>query len=79
MNKNQAKISYDRESKVLSLEIKKTKSVDSDIQGNVVVDYDKNGRIVKLNIYGFNFDNFHGNLKTLKDFSRASEIPVSVK
>lgn len=79
MNKNQAKISYDRENKVLSLEIKKAKSVDSDIQGNVVVDYDKNGKIVRLNIYGFNFDSFHGNLKILKDFSRALEIPVLVK
>ncbi|MDP2669104.1 MAG: DUF2283 domain-containing protein [bacterium] len=77
--KNNPKISYDKESKVLSVEVEKTKSADSDINGNVVVDYDKNGKISRINFYEFNFDNFKSNLKALKDFSRNRETALSVK
>lgn len=68
MNKIQPKISYDSESKVLSIQINKNKSVDSDIQGNLVIDYDSQGKIVKINIYQINFDRFK---KTLE----STEIP----
>jgi len=64
---------------VLSVEVEKTKSADSDISGNVVVDYDKNGKISHINFYEFNFDNFKSNLKALKDFSRNREVALSVK
>jgi len=52
------KISYDLESKVLSIQIKAGKSVDSDIQGNLVVDYDEKGNILRINFYDFNFSRF---------------------
>ena len=79
MKKNNPKISYDKESKVLSVEVEKIKSVDSEISGNVVVDYDKKGKIAKINFYDFNFDNFKSSLKALKDFSRNREAALSVK
>ncbi len=79
MKKKSPKIFYDKENKVLSFEIKEAKSVDSDIQGNFVIDYDKNGEIVRVNIYSFNFDNFKNNLKDLKNFGKASDILVSAK
>lgn len=79
MKKRSPKISYDKESKVLSIEVEKTKSVDSDISGNVVVDYDKKGKIAKINFYEFNFDNFKSNIKALKDFSKNSETALAIK
>ena len=56
MSRNNPKIIYDAASKVLSVEIEKKKSVDSDIQGNVVIDYDKQGKIVRINLYDFSHD-----------------------
>lgn len=73
------KILYDKESKVLSLEVSRAKSVDSDIHGNLVIDYDKKGEIVRINLYDFNFELFRKNLKELKDFTRSSEVPLLVK
>ncbi len=79
MKKHAPKISYDKESKVLSVEVEKVKSADSEISGNVVVDYDKKGKIAKINFYDFNFDSFKSNLKALKNFSRNREIILSAK
>ena len=76
--KKKPKISYDKESEVLSLEISKSKSVDSDIQGNVVIDYGKKGEVVRINLYSFSFDDFKNGHRALKDFARDSKIPVSV-
>ncbi|MEK9159210.1 MAG: DUF2283 domain-containing protein [Patescibacteria group bacterium] len=44
------KISYDPEVKILSIRLQKTKSVDSELKENVVLDYDKNGRLVNIDI-----------------------------
>lgn len=55
----------------------KTKSSDSDINGNVVIDYDKNGRIVRLNIYDFSFDDFKENKGIIEDFTRYIKTSVS--
>ena len=79
MKKSIPKISYDKESKVLSVEVEKTKSVDSDISGNIVVDYNRNGKISRINFYAFNFDDFKSNLRALKDFSRNRETAFSIK
>lgn len=76
MKKNGVKISYDRESGVLSFQIKKGKSVDSDIQGNIVIDYDKQGEIIRINLYNFSFDLFQNNLTALKQFASDSKTPV---
>lgn len=63
MKKNKPKAIYDKASQVLSWKLSNKKSVDSDIQANVVIDYDKQGKIVSINFYDFNFDDF----KTLKN------------
>jgi uncharacterized protein YuzE len=70
MNRKKMKIAYDRESGVLSVKIGKGKSVESEIGGNVVIDYDKSGRIVRVNFYDFSFDSFRENSRLVKNFAR---------
>lgn len=79
MSKSKPKISYDKESRVMSIELGKNKSVDSDIHGNVVIDYDEHGKAVRVNFYEFSFDAFKNGLKAIKDFARHSEAALSVK
>lgn len=79
MKYKKSKISYNKESGVLSIEVQKAKSVDSDVQDNMVVDYDKKGDIVRINLYGFSFNAFRESFKTLKTFSRAAHIPLLAK
>lgn len=76
MNNKNLKISYDKESGVLSLQVKKGKSADSDIQKNIVIDYDKRGEIIRINLYNFSFDSFQNNLTALKQFASSSKTPV---
>lgn len=77
-NKN-FKILYNKDSKVFSIEMKKIKSVDSDISNNVVIDYDKKGNVVRVNFYDFDFGAFKGNIKTLKTITRNFDIPLLVR
>lgn len=70
MNKKYIKISYNKQAGVLSIEVKRVRSVDSDIQGNTVIDYDKKGEVVRVNLYDFSFSQFRQNLRTLKNFSQ---------
>ncbi len=79
MNKQNQKISYNKESKVLSIEMKRGKSVDSDISGNVVIDYDKKGEVMRVNLYNFSFASFHENIKTFKSFTRGFKLPFLVR
>lgn len=59
MEKIIPKIVYDKESKVLCIEMQPSKkSVDSDIFDNIVIDYDKCGKVVRLNLYDFSIDAF---------------------
>lgn len=37
------------------MEVKKARSVDSEIRDNVVIDYDGKRKIVRVNFYDFNF------------------------
>ena len=52
------KINYNKTEKILSIRFSHTKSVDSDVRGNVVIDYDKNGKITNIDIMSINFDEF---------------------
>ena len=79
MNKNNQKIIYDKESRVLSIEVKKAKSVDSDISGNAVIDYDAEGGVVRINLYNFSFDGFRSGIKSLKMFAQNSGIPFQAR
>ena len=51
-------IQFHKKAKILSIRFNKNKSVDSDIQDNVVVDYDKNGQLVNLDIMDIHLTNF---------------------
>ena len=79
MSRNNPKIIYDAASKVLSVEIEKKKSMDSDIQGNVVIDYDKQGKIIRINLYDFSFDSFREIRKVLKIFSDHAKVSLIAK
>ena len=79
MSKNKLKIAYDKESKVLSIELRKARSADSDISGNVVVDYDRKGEIIRINLYQFHFDQFRNGSRALRDFARRSATPLSLR
>lgn len=52
------KIHYHRNEKILSLSFRNAKSVESDIEGNVVIDYDRQGKVVRVEIMHFNLDDF---------------------
>ncbi len=79
MIRKERKIAYDRESEVLSIEVSRAKSVDSDVKGNVVIDYDKKGEIVRVNFYSFDFAGFRSNFKALKEAVHGSRGAVLVK
>ena len=79
MKKKSPKISYDKESQVLSIEVNRKKSVDSDIQDNVVIDYGKNGEIVRINLYNFSFDSFRNHLKEFRKFAQGYGETVGVE
>lgn len=70
MNKKNIKISYDKDSRVLVLEMKKARSVDSEIKDNIVIDYDKKGKVVRVNIYDFSFNDFRESSDMFRNFVR---------
>ena len=51
-----AKITHDKETNILNIKIKSGKIVDSDTQGNCVVDYDSKGDILGLEVLDFNLE-----------------------
>lgn len=77
-NKN-IKISFDKDAQVLSLRLGRFRSSDSDIQNNVVIDYDKNGKIVGIDIHDFSFEDFRENKEKLQGFMRNNKVSVLVK
>jgi len=50
------KIHYDPEVKILSIRFRDEKSVDSDVNDNVVLDYDKDGHIVNIDVMEVNLE-----------------------
>lgn len=53
------KVQYDKESNILVITLNKKRSVDSDIKGNVAIDYDKDGEIVRIEIMSVNIGEFN--------------------
>lgn len=68
MKKNSPQIVYDEEARVLSVKLRSEKSVDSDVYGNVVMDYNKKGEVVRMNIYNFCLDAHTKTTRSLKNF-----------
>ncbi len=52
------KIKYHKKEKILSLRLSKEKSADSDIKGNMVIDYDAKGEVVNVDIMSINLSDF---------------------
>ena len=53
-----AKIIYDKETNIISIKVSNKKSIDSDVQDNVVVDYDKDNNITNIDVMDVNFNDF---------------------
>ena len=52
------KVAYDQKAKILAFRLSQKKSVDSDVQENVVIDRDKDGNIVNIDIMSFGINEF---------------------
>ena len=52
------KIEFNKKEKLLSIRFSKKKSVDSDIQGNVVIDYDESGNVINMEVMDINLNDF---------------------
>lgn len=79
MSRGKPNIHYDRGSGVLSIEVKRAKSVDSDVQEKAAIDYDRRGNIVRINLYRFSFDAFRKGRKAIRSFARRSGVPVAAR
>lgn len=63
------KVKYDSEAKILSVRLSKGPSVDSDVKGNVVLDYDAKGNLVGVDIMKVSLSEF-GSTPTLRELIR---------
>jgi len=63
-----SKINYDQEAKIMTIQVSGKKSVDSDVQDNIVVDYDRKGEITKIEIMNVGLNEFRKNKKKLESF-----------
>ena len=79
MKKGFKKIEQDKAAKALSLSVSSAKSIDSDIRGNVVIDYDKNGAAVRVNVYDFDFRAFQKSKVAIGKFAKNRKTPVLVR
>ena len=52
------KIEYDPEVKILKIRLRRGKSVDSEVEGNIVLDYNSKGELVKLENMDINLEDF---------------------
>lgn len=52
------KINYHSQGHIISFRLSPKKSVDSDIKGNVVMDYDSDGNVVNIDVMKVNLENF---------------------
>ena len=68
------KINYDQETEILTIKVSNKKSVDSDVQKNVVVDYDKDGNIAKIEIMSVDLNEFEKEKSYLENFLVAEKV-----
>jgi uncharacterized protein YuzE len=63
------KVNYDKKVDILNMKFSDEKSVDSEMQGNLVVDYGKDGDIVNIEVMGFSLENF----SKVKEFAHSKQ------
>ena len=68
------KIAYDKKTRILSLRLSRKKSVDSDVQDNVVIDRDADGNIVNVEIMDVDM----GEFKRVRSHSTPARITALV-
>jgi len=68
------KIKYDPEAKILSVRLSSKSSVDSEVKGNVVLDYDCKGNLVNVDIMKISLSEF-GRIAALRELIK---IPKTV-
>ena len=66
------KIAYDKKLRILSLRLSRNRSVDSDVQDNVVIDRDKKGNVVNVEIMDVDF----GEFKRVQYIGRKARLPM---
>ena len=79
MVKQKQKIDINQKDGVVSIQVRPGRGVESDMSGNVVIDYDRQGRVVKVNIYSIDFDAFREHRQALKHFGHAANMPVAFR
>ena len=70
------KIGYDKKARTLSFRISRGRSVDSDVQDNVVIDRDKNGRIVNVEIMDVGLEEFKKARPNMRKIAHLNPIVV---
>lgn len=63
---------------MFSVEIRKGKSVDSEIHDNLVIDFNRSGKIIRINLYDFSFDAFQESEEMLREFAKARNTTLVV-
>lgn len=63
------KIKYDSEANILSIRLASARSVDSEVKGNVVLDYDEKGNLVNVDIMKISLAEF-GRTPSLRELIR---------
>jgi uncharacterized protein YuzE len=64
------KIHYDQEAEILSIKLLNKKSFDSSMHRNIVLDYDKQGNLVNIDIMNFKIEEL---LKKPREKSRRTQ------
>lgn len=67
------KILYDKKAKILSIRLSNKQSIDSDAQGNIVIDYDRNGKIVNIEIMDISIEEFFKAKEQFKELLKSEE------
>lgn len=70
------KIEIDSKSSSISIRISRNMSIDSEIKGKLVIDYDDKGEIVNLMLMRYSLDEFGITQKTGKIFAPGSVSPT---
>ncbi len=50
------KLNYDPGAKILTIRVQRGKSTDSEIQGNIVLDYNEKGELIKIDVMDVNLE-----------------------
>ena len=79
MRKANPKIEINQEDGVMSIQLRRDRSVESDMSGNAVIDYDRQGRVVRINLYDIDFDAFREQRQNLKSFAKSAHMNIAFR